>query len=155
MADIQDSENKEAPSPPVIATIVQVVEKNGFARHLFEWAMAGALILTALIIFAYPESVDASSFYKVLNLVGDPHILASIYLVIGAARFGAQYIGNERWGPHARAATSLVCSMIWLHMVAAFVMIIPERGVPSPSIGLYLSLTMAEWYATYRAAASA
>jgi hypothetical protein len=123
--------------------------------RLFEWTMSVALVVTGLIIFIWPMSVTNSAFHMILRLVG-PYQLAMIYFGVGAIRIAGLII-NDRWcnyGSNIRAATALASSMIWLQIIAAFVLILPERdGVPSPSLGLYSCLVLAEWYSTYRAVA--
>lgn len=125
-------------------------------RRLFDWTMAAALIITGVIILCYPKSIGNSAFHMILRLV-TPYTLALIYISIGVGRLIALRLSDmPRYAENAanlRAAMSFASSLVWLQIIAAFVLIIPERGVPSPSLGLYTSLVLAEWYSTYRSAA--
>lgn len=118
-------------------------------NRLFEWVMGIALLGTGLIMLGFPNSIVQSQLYNMLNL-GPSWVVGVVYLCVGILRVTSLLIKDEYWSRHGRAASAFLSSMIWFHTVAAFVLLIPVREVPSPSMAMYCALVVAEWYSTYR-----
>lgn len=129
--------------------------------HLFEWTMAIAVFSTSFVILIWPKSIAFSAFHLILTLLDvvglGPISLGLVYFAVGGGRILALASGDRFgiWSAGARATFAGASGVIWLQMVTAFVLIIPERGVPSPSMAIYVTLTLAECYSVYRALATA
>jgi hypothetical protein len=122
-------------------------------NRLFEWGMVFAMLLLALEIFLWPDTMSESAF-KYLSATVSPGNLGLFFLVVGVAR-GIALIINGRshlYGPRVRAIGALGGAIIWAEMVWALLMLLTETNVPSPGIPIYLSLTVCEMISSYRAA---
>lgn len=127
-------------------------DKERRPERQFEWTMALALIVMGAIVLWWPESIESTAYNAILRVSG-PITLGATYAVAGAARLFALLM-NGRLGIYAqviRISCAAMSAMILGQMVAAFVVILPERSwAPSPSMGFYFVFMVSECYSVHR-----
>jgi hypothetical protein len=136
---------------------VDMIDIDSFYRNkLFEWVMTCAMLGVAIEIALWPETIQASSFRYMLNLISAGN-MGIFFLVFGAMRVAA-LIANGSWpehGPRLRAMGAGAASLMWGQMCAALFVIIHVKGIPSPGIPVYFALTVGELVSAYRAISDA
>jgi hypothetical protein len=123
-----------------------------FRDRLFEWVATCAMLLTAVEIAIWPDTIKASSFHLLLYII-TPDGLSVFLAVFGTMRVVA-LIANGSWpdhGPRLRAMGSGAAAFMWAQMGMALAQSVAERGILSPGVPVYLALTLGEIFSAYRA----
>ena len=133
--------------------------KGGFLKRfiegrVFEWVMTLSMIMMAVEIFIWPESIEKSAFRYVLD-VGSSKEVGIACLFIGWTRFSAlmlngQKIWNVKAGPYIRSVCSVVSSLVWFQFVFALIQLSVVQDFPSLGIPVWATATIAELYIAYQ-----
>lgn len=124
-----------------------------FENRLFELATSGMMIALSAHILILPNSIQASDFRLILQLV-EASYLAVFFGIGGILRFAA-LVANGSWpfyGPKLRAGCAFVGASVWAQMCTSLFLYQANTGNPtSPGIWVYLVLTIVELIAMCRA----
>ncbi|MBN9007226.1 MAG: hypothetical protein J0H40_17650 [Rhizobiales bacterium] len=124
-----------------------------FENRLSELSSACMMLGLAVLIMLSPDSIAASAFRLLLNIL-TPAWLGWGFAIAGTARLAALIANGhwQVWGPILRAWGAFAGAFIWSQMCIALIQLIPHVGSPpSPGIPVYLVLTIVELVSIYRA----
>jgi hypothetical protein len=124
-------------------------------NRLFEWTMAGSMLVLGFWILIFPHAIGSSSFYLLQRIIGN-FGLTIFFLFIGFFRIAALFANGrwKVWGGRIRAASAIGGAIIWIQMAVALWLLVPTAGrAPSPGIPIYFALAIAELISTKRARA--
>jgi hypothetical protein len=121
--------------------------------RLFEWVMATAMVFLAVETFVWSQTIAASAFHLLAEVM--PGEFIGVFLLLfGTARFAA-LITNGRsrvYGPWVRALGALAGAVMWAQFELALVGDMSSDKPPSPGIPFWFAFILAELYSAYRAA---
>ncbi|MCP1832851.1 hypothetical protein [Bradyrhizobium sp. USDA 4545] len=124
-----------------------------FENRLAEVATSAMMLMLAVHIAIWPDSIRASAFRQILDVLPEAW-LGWGFAIAGCLRIAA-LIANGAWqfyGPIMRAIGALSGALIWFQMCIALYHLVPSVGSPpSPGIPVYFTLSVVELVSMYRA----
>lgn len=119
----------------------------------FEWVLALSMLLLAVEVLIWPETLQARAFYLVLMVVST-HFIGVLLVLLGWAKcvglmLNGQTFAGYRSGPYIRAAASVASSVMWGQFAIAMLHISIERGRPSVVMPFFFMFTVGELYVAY------
>jgi hypothetical protein len=127
--------------------------RHYLVNRLFEWVMTLALLGNGLLLFRWPDALEAGLF-RYVWLVFSPSTLTSMYIGFAICR-GIALIMNGGWpiwGPRWRMLGAFGGTLVWTQMTLSLITSAWDVGAPSLSIPTYGALAIGELYSMYRAA---
>lgn len=124
-----------------------------FENRLAEVATTAMMLMLAVHIAIWPDSIRASAFRQILDVLPEAW-LGFGFAIAGVLRIAALIANgaSDVWGPLSRAAGALAGALIWFQMCIALYHLVPSVGSPpSPGIPVYLTLSIVELISMYRA----
>lgn len=120
--------------------------------RLFEWVMAISMVMLAVEIFVWPDTLRASAFQWALQLmsadfVGVVMFCAGWFRILALIANGSSLV----IGPRVRAVAAIVGAVMWVQFGTALVKLSVEQDFPSPGIPFWYMFTIAELRIAYRA----
>ena len=121
--------------------------------RLYEWTFAFATLGLAFEIFVWPDTIRASAFHLLDEVMGTTTV-GIITFWCGVARMVALAFNGRSWviGPYVRAACACISATVWAQFAYALIILTDQHaGIPSPGIPFWIAFTGAEIYVGYRA----
>jgi hypothetical protein len=120
--------------------------------RLFEWVMSISMVLLAVEILIWPDTLQASAFQWVVQVMPVDFVwvallLAGWFRVLALVANGSSLV----IGPRVRSIGALVGAVIWIQFGAALVKLSIDQHFASPGIPFWFMFTVAELRITYRA----
>ena len=120
--------------------------------RLFEWVMSLSMVMLAIEVLVWPETLRASEF-QWLTQVMSPDFVGAILLAAGWFRCLALLANGSSLviGPRVRAIGAIIGAVMWVQFATALVKLSIEQHFPSPGIPFWYMFTLAELRIAYRA----
>jgi hypothetical protein len=120
--------------------------------RLFEWVMSVSMVILAIEIFAWPETLKESAF-QWATMVMNTEFVGVVMFGAGWFRCWALIANGSSMaiGPRVRAIGALVGAVLWFQFGLALAKHSIDQGIPSPGIPFWFMFTLAELRITYRA----
>jgi hypothetical protein len=114
--------------------------------------MSISMVLLAIEIFVWPETLKASAFQWAVQLI-NPEFVGAVLLIAGWFRCLALIANGSSIaiGPRVRAIGAIVGAVIWVQFGTALVKLSIEQQFASPGIPFWYMFTLAELRIAYRA----
>lgn len=120
--------------------------------RLFEWVMSISMVILAIEIFVWPETLNASAFQWVTKVMSRDFV-GIVVFIAGWFRCLALIANGSSLviGPRVRAIAAIAGAVIWVQFGTALVKLSVEQHFPSPGIPFWYMFTVAELRIAYRA----
>lgn len=120
--------------------------------RLYEWVIATPTIAMGVQMAIWPNTITLSAF-QLISVSVSGRQLAWIAIFVGAARLFALAINgsSDVVGPIIRSVCAFISALLWGQFAYALFLMSMERGIPSPGLSFWVSITLAEIYVSYRA----
>lgn len=120
--------------------------------RLFEWVMSISMVLLAIEVFVWPETLQASAFQWAL-LVMSSDFVGAVMFAAGWFRILALIANGSSMviGPRVRAIGAIAGAVMWVQFGTALVKLSIVQHYPSPGIPFWFMFTIAELRIAYRA----
>lgn len=118
-----------------------------------EWVLAVSMVLLAVEVLVWPETLQFGAFHLIL-LVVSTHSIGVLLLLFGWVKgvglmLNGQKIAGVKAGPYIRAATSVVSAVMWAQFALALFSTAIDRGRPAFVLPICFSFALGEIYVTY------
>ncbi|HEV2552698.1 MAG TPA: hypothetical protein VGV17_02925 [Bosea sp. (in: a-proteobacteria)] len=123
------------------------------SNRLFEWIMAGGLLLIAFTLALPGDSLDRGALRLLVATGFSEDVMAVLFAVIGSMRAFALFANGKLpfYGPLMRYAGSFVGALVWALMMSPLAYDSLLSGKVSFIVPLLGMLTLGELISVYRA----
>lgn len=123
------------------------------SNRLFEWIMAGGLILVALTLALPGDSLDRGALRLLVDVGASEEAMATIFAVIGTMRAVALFANGKLpfYGPLMRYFGSVIGALVWFVLMSPLAYDSLLSGKVSIYVPLLGMLTLGELISVYRA----
>ena len=121
-------------------------------NRLFEWSMSIPVLLLSLMLFVWPQIIEAPAF-RLFAWVLPSSIIGILFLICGIASIVALLVNGASMmvGPRVRSWAALARASLWLQFGISTLQAGIEQGYPYTVQPFWFTFALAEVWVAYRA----